>query len=144
MEEAGVRGEAAVAAFLGLPTACIVSPRKRKGFNLLAPDGTRIDVMTARKPPAFLPVPVGKVGADVYVLAHWHAGMRRPALVGWIAASDAAAYRPGRLLAESPVSHLVPASHLQPMEDLRARYVARPADMFAEMDLEPPNDRFTR
>ena len=120
-EIVGVFGEIEFALQAGLPLPLDQNILSDGGVDFVAPLRFTVDVKTARK--AFnLIQEVGKIAADIYVLAEFDGESERARLVGW---EWGAALRqaPTRDFGHGIVNHYIPASSLRPMAELFDRIV---------------------
>ena len=115
-EISGVMGEMAFALRYGLKFDDSISARGDAGYDFVMPLAYTVDIKTAAKP-TYLICYVGKVTADIYVLAKYSPAI---SFIGW---------EWGKKLAEQPTrdfgrgvqSHYILAEKLRPMSELDAR-----------------------
>ena len=127
-EEMGVVGEWAFGKFCGLMPRVEPGRGGDGGYDFQLPMVFTVDVKTSKKAESLL-VEVGKVKADIYVLAHYHAPAQgddtgdtqytraEAELVGWTWASVVKAVEP-RDTGRGVINHCVPRAQLRPMEEL--------------------------
>jgi len=130
MEDAGIKGEEAVAHFLFIDPSPIYDPKKKKGFNLVGQNGETINAVTARKKPQWLPVEVGHTEADIYVLCFFDGKQKTARLIGWATRAEILACTPRKLTTGGPQNHAVYYTVLRPMEALRQRMVPQTMSLF--------------
>ncbi len=137
-ELAGVRGEEAVAHFLCLDPSPIYSKNKQKGYNLVGPNGEKINAYTSRKAkPHWLPVEVGHTEADIYVLCSFDGKAKSARLIGWATRDEMLHDAPIRkMIPTGPENHARYVTVLRPMDDLKRLMVPHTRGMF---DDDPSN-----
>lgn len=116
-EEVGVMGEWEFAKFCGLMPKMTVGGDGGVDFEL--PVVFTVDVKTSRSADRLL-VEAGKVKADIYVLAWYMDGEEEGevTLIGWTSAAAVKANEP-RDSGRGIINHVVEASALRPMDELR-------------------------
>lgn len=115
-EYIGMVGEAAFAKEFRMPMDLTVRQQGDKGIDFQTRIGS-VDVKTARKA-TYLAIEVGRVIADIYVLARYDETLRRANLIGW---------EWGRVMKECATkdfgygiqNHVKPAGSLRTIFDLR-------------------------
>ena len=138
-EYAGVKGEEAVARFLCLDPTPIKSKKKMKGFNLVGPNGEKINAITSRKKPQWLPVEVGHEQADIYVQCHFDGRQKQAKCIGWATRDDL--FDAGRvvvrqLIGGGPDNRCIFHTVLRDMEELKRMMVPHTKDMFDEPEAD--------
>ena len=134
MEDAGIKGEEAVAHFLFLDPSPIYDPKKKKGFNLVGQNGETINAVTSRKKPQWLPVEVGHTEADIYVLCFFDGKQKTARLIGWATRDEIRASEPRKLSTGGPSNHAIYYTALRPLEELKKRMVPTTMTLFPEVD----------
>lgn len=130
-EDAGIKGEQAVAKYLCLDPTPITGKKKRKGYNLTGPAGEKINAITARKQPNWLPVEVGHTEADIYVLCFFDGKQQTARLVGWATRDEILAAPPRQLISGGPKDHAIYVTVLRPMADLKRMMVPSTMSLFS-------------
>ena len=121
-ELVGLAGEDALADFCGGEVDITPRPNGDGGTDCHIALFFTVDVKTARK--AFnLLVEVGKVKADIYVLASYENGTAR--LLGWEWGRVVASIPPVDIGGFGIMSHAIPLSKLRPMSELKVRLTRR-------------------
>mgnify|MGYP003650116573 FL=1 len=116
-ELVGLSGEVAFAEFSGLEVDWEERPSGDKGIDFITPNGTTIDIKTARKAYNLIHEE-NKPFADIYVLAQYMDDTEESTLIGW---------EYGSILEKSPrkdfgygiVNHYISKNKLNPMHALK-------------------------
>lgn len=131
LERVGVLAELAACQALGLSPEAVVGSRKRRGWNLELPDGTRLDVCGSPVAGLLL-VEEGKVRADAYLLVKVDPASGAARLVGWASAERVRAAYVSTVSgkAGAPRNHVIRADLLESWETLRDVHGVRTLPMF--------------
>jgi hypothetical protein len=114
-EFVGLIGEYAFSEWSGAPMDRSVRASGDRGVDFTI-NGNTIDVKTYRKP-LHLPVEIGSVFADIYVLARF-IPPTKAVLIGWAHGSIVSRARTKRLKPDGPINHCIRATDLRSMKEL--------------------------
>lgn len=137
-EQAGVAGEKAVAKFLSLDPTPIYQKRKKdmKGYNLVGPNGEKINAYTSRKAkPHWLAVEIGHTQADIYVLCSFDGKAKSARLVGWATRHELVEgihTTVRKMIPSGPNNHALYVTVLRDMDELKKMMVPHTKGLFDE------------